>query len=227
MKTKWRIARTLIRASMWVAVLAGMSAQADGGAPWRQNFTNMPSGWSVEGKPMVSKAVFTAAYADGTNSVLRMTADKATATLKSDKVAVDLAKTPIMRWRWKAVTLPTGADGRKSATDDQAIGIYISSGGYFSQQSVAFRWETLTPKGADGRAKYGGGVLSTYWVCLRNQEDLKDTGWYTEEVNVAEAYRKAFGKVPEKFGIGISCNSQYTGTKAEALLDWVEFVAAP
>jgi len=215
---------------VWVcgAVLAGTAAQAaDGVTPWRQNFTNMPSGWSVEGKPAVSKAVFTAGYADGTNCVLRMTADNASATLKSDKLSVDLKKTPILRWRWKAVTLPTGGDGRKSETDDQAIGIYISSGGFFSQQSAAFRWETATPKGVDGRAKYGGGMMSIYWVCVRNQDDLKSAGWFVEEVNVADAYRKAFGKVPERIGVGISCNSQYTGTKAEALLDWVEFVAAP
>lgn len=224
MKTVTRIGRTLVCG----ALLAVTSAQADdGGAPWRQNFTNMPSSWSVEGKPTVSKAVFCAGYADGSNCVLRMTADNASATLKSDKLPVDLAKTPIMRWRWKAVTLPAGGDGRKSETDDQAIGIYVSSGGWFSQQSVAFRWETVTPRGISGRAKYGGGVMSIYWVCLRNQDDLKGDAWHVEEVNLAEAYRKAFGKVPDRIGLGISCNSQYTGTKAEALLDWVEFVAAP
>ncbi|MEI7437890.1 MAG: DUF3047 domain-containing protein [bacterium] len=224
MKSTGRISWIL----MCGAALAGVVAQADdGGTAWRQNFTNMPPSWSVEGKPSVSKALFTAGYTDGTNCVLRMTADNASATLKSDKLSVDLTKTPIMRWRWKAVVLPTGGDGRKPETDDQAIGIYVSSGGWFSQQSAAFRWETLTPKGLDGRAKYGAGVVSIYWVCVRNQEDLKGGGWFVDQVNVADAYRKAFGKLPDRIGVGISCNSQYTGTKAEALLDWVEFVAAP
>ena len=50
-----------------------------------------------------------------------------------------------MRWRWKVVTLPAGADGSKDKLDDQAIGLYVSTGGMFSQKSFALRWETDTP----------------------------------------------------------------------------------
>lgn len=208
-------------------VLAAGVAMADDAAAWRQTFSTTPKDWEIQGKPGVANAVFAGGYEDGTNRVLRMTSDKASATFKSGKLTIDLNKTPMMRWRWKAVKLPDGADGSKASLDDQAIGLYVSSGGMFSQKSVALRWETETPKEACGRAKYAGGVVSIFWKCVRNKSDVNADGWYIDEANVAEIFKKEFGEIPSKIGLGVSCNSQYTGTKAEALLDWVEFVSAP
>lgn len=207
-------------------VVAVFIVNATAQEPLRVAFEKMPQDWDVRGVPGRAKAVFEAGYADGTNVVLRMTSDNATATLKSGKLSVDLTKTPIMRWRWKVVTLPPGADGRSDKLDDQAIGLYVSTGGMFRQKCVAYRWETDTPKGETGRAKYAAGVVSLLWISVRNKDDLAD-GWIIEEANVAEDFKKAFEEVPTEIGLGISCNSQFTGTKAEALLDWVEFVAAP
>ncbi|MCE9614081.1 MAG: DUF3047 domain-containing protein [Lentisphaerae bacterium] len=212
-----------------VALFLAGPARAQGAPPaWRLTFASMPADWDVRGVPGRPKAIFEAGYADGSNRVLRMTSDKATAAFKSGKLGVDLTRTPIMRWRWKAVTLPAGADGSREQLDDQAIGLYVSTGGMMRQKSVAYRWETDTPKGAEGRAKYAAGVVSLFWRALRNKDDLGNDGWFVEEVNVAEDFRRAFGDVPTNVGLGISCNSQFTGTKAEALLDWVEFrTAAP
>ncbi len=211
-----------------VSVMTSLAAESV--LPTRISFAEKAKGWDVSGVPGCAKAVFTAGYADGTNRVLRMTADKATATFKSGKLGVDLNKTPIMRWRWKAVELPAGADGRDGKLDDQAIGLYISTGGMFSQKSVAYRWETDTPRGETGRAKYAAGVVSIYWISVRNKDDMNKAsdadGWFIEEANVAEAFKEAFKDVPGNIGLGISCNSQFTGTKAEALLDWVEFLPA-
>lgn len=212
---------------VWMGVCAAHALEV-GEGDLKFSFERMPRDWDVQGVPGKAKAVFQGGYEDGTNRVLRMTSDKATATLKSGKLSVDLKKTPVMVWRWKAVQLPDGADGRSDKLDDQAIGIYISTGGMFSQKSVAYRWETDTPRGASGRAKYGAGMVSIYWIGVRNKEDLTpdDDGWIVEQANVADAFRDAFGEVPATIGLGISCNSQYTGTKAEALLDWVAFVTA-
>lgn len=209
-----------------VVLLAG-TAVAEDADIWRQAFITMPKDWEIQGKPGVDKARFEAGYADSTNRVLRMTSDKASATFKSGKLAIDLTRTPVMRWRWKAVKLPEGADGRKGGRDDQAIGLYVSTGGLLSQKSVALRWETETPKDASGRAKYAGGVVSLFWKCIRNKSDVTPDGWYIDEVNVADLFKTEFGEVPAKIGLGVSCNSQYTETKAEALLDWVEFAPAP
>lgn len=208
---------------------AGADPDVGAATPVRLTFTSMPKDWDVRGVPGCPKAVFTADYADGSNHVLRMTSDRASATLKSGKLAVDLTQTPIMRWRWKAVRLPAGADGRSSKRDDQAIGLYLSTGSMLRQKSVAYRWESATPKGATGRAKYAGGVVSIFWISIRNADDVGASdhdGWYVEEAHVAEDFKQAFGEIPKTVGLGISCNSQLTGTEAEALLDWVEFLPA-
>lgn len=199
-------------------------------SPYRITFQQMGNEWDVKGVPGKPKAVFEAGYSDGTNLVLRMTSDKATATLKGGKLDVDLAKTPIMRWRWKVITLPEGADGRDGKLDDQAIGLYVSTGSMLRQKCVAYRWETDTPTGVTGRAKYAGGIVSILWDCKRNKDDLANLpdadGWLIDSANVAEDFKKAFDEVPSSIGLGISCNSQFTGTRAEALLDWVEFLPA-
>ena len=38
---------------------------------------------------------------------------------------IDVRQCPVFRWRRKAVTLPTGGDSRKAATDDQVVQIYL------------------------------------------------------------------------------------------------------
>ena len=204
------------------------AASAGDPAGWRITFDTLPKDWAVQGKPFTPEAVFEIA-ADPTNSTqhwLSMTADKASASLKSSEaLPVDLKKTPIMRWCWRATVLPTGADGRDPKKDDQAIGLYISSGGMFKQQSLAYRWETETPTGAEGDAQYAK-VVSVHWMALRNKQDADGQTFYTEERNVADDYQKAFGSIPEKIGVGISCNSQYTASKAAAQLQWIEFVPA-
>lgn len=219
-----RILPTCILAALVYPVISG----ADTGPGWRLAFDIMPANWAVQGKPFTKAAVFQIA-ADPTNAALHwlsMTADQSSASLKtSDSVPVDLNKAPIMRWCWRATTLPTGADGRDPKKDDQAIGLYISSGGLFKQQSIAYRWETETPVGTEGDAQYAK-VVRVHWLALRNKNDVDGKTFYIEERNVAEDYRKAFGSVPDKIGIGISCNSQYTASQADAQLEWIEFLPA-
>ena len=215
--------------SLLISITSSLSAAEVAGTP-RLTFTDTPKGWDVKGVPGRSKALFTSGHADGTNFVLRMTSDDASATFKSGKLQIDLNKTPLMRWRWKALVLPEGADGRIETLDDQAVGLYVSTGSMLKQKCVAYRWETDTPKGHSGRAKYGAGIVSIFWVSVRNKEDLAagsdSDGWFIDEANVAEAFEKAYGNIPDTIGLGISCNSQFTGTKAEALVDWVEFLPA-
>jgi hypothetical protein len=209
-------------------VLCGCALFCSSSAAQRITFDAIPSGWDVQGKPFTRAAVFT--IQDDPEQPghcwLSMTADKASASLLSGStLSVDLKKTPILRWRWRVTVLPSGADGRDPKKDDQAIGLYISSGSRFKQQSIAYRWETQPPSGADGFARYAAGTVSIKWFALRDESHADGKTFFIEERNVAEDFQKAFGAVPERIGLGISCNSQYTGSSAEAQLDWIEFVA--
>ena len=201
---------------------------------WRKDFDSasvagksaIPKGWKLQRKPGTPPAVFSVAKnGNHGHSFLKMEADKASATLLCKVKNVDLKKTPILRWRWRAITLPDGADGAVASKDDQAIGIYVGAGRKATQKSVSYRWDTETPKGSEGSCRYGLGMLRVKWFTLRNKEDAKNGRWFVEERNWAEDFKKAWGFYPKTVYIGICCNSQYTGTNAEANLDWIEFMS--
>lgn len=195
---------------------------------WREDFAvsggGLPAGWEVKRKFGTRGAAFSTRAAEGAaDGVLAMVADRATASVIVNPTGVNLKATPILRWRWRVLTLPTGGDGRASATDDQAIGIYVGTGSTFSKRSVSYRWDTVTPSGSVGDCAYGAGTIRIHWFTLRNQDDGLGQ-WRVEERNLAEDFQSAWGQVPTELYVSISCNSQYTGSKAEAELDWIEFV---
>ena len=64
-----------------------------------------------------------------------------------------------MRWKWRAITLPKGADGRDPRKDDQAMVLYIGAKSFLKNKSISYRWETETPVGITGKASYGGGLV--------------------------------------------------------------------
>lgn len=205
-----------------LTVLAG-NINPETSSGWREEFKAMSPDWEVRGKPGVKKASFQVSQpADMDHPCLLMKADKASASLLMELNAVDLRKTPILRWRWRVTEFPKNADGRDPAKDDQAIGIYVNAGSLINQRSIAYRWETETPVGAEGTVTYAGGLVKVKWFSARNQKDSNGKTFLIEERNVAEDFKKAFGSIPNKIGIGISCNSQYTASKALAQLDWIE-----
>ncbi len=185
------------------------------------------TGWTYKGKFGTADAEFSIQTVDGVK-VLRMASKNGTGTLLYDISGIDLKKYPYMSWKWRVDVLPAGADGQNEDKDDQAIGIYIGSGSTFSQESLALRWETVTPKGKTGFVKYGMGAVKVHWVCVRNQKDgLKR--WYVDECNLYQELKKIFnGNVPKKnIAITLSANSQYTETSSEAYLEYIEFSSVP
>ncbi len=206
----------------------------DLGTVWREEFipdptagmSSLPAGWKLEKKPGTKPAVFSikSDLAQG-GSFLNMEADKASASLITRIDGVDITKTPILRWRWRATILPEEADGRLRSRDDQAIGIYVGTGTILINKSVSYRWDTLTPRGTEGNCAYGMGGIQVKWYTLRNKEDLEGNKWFIEERNVAEDFKNAWGFYPKKIYLSISCNSQYTKSQAAADLGRIEFIS--
>ncbi len=237
------ILRIAIIAIIGCAAIATETANGDAPLPekkvkvaWREAFAPapdagnnaLPKNWVVQGKPGTLPAVFSTMIDSGKNIYfLHMEADRGSASIITNVTGVDLSRTPLIRWRWRATTLPEGADGRVRTKDDQAIGIYVGTGSTFSNRSVSYRWDTETPKGAEGNAAYGLGTVKVKWYTLKNKDDAKGGGWFTEERNIAEDFKQAWGFYPEEIYVSVSCNSQYTGSQAAADLGWIEFVSLP
>ena len=182
----------------------------------------IPEGWSYRGKPGTPDVKYQIIEdKELKHNVLRITSDQASGVIMIEGSAIDLKKYPVMRWRWKAVTLPTGADATVKAKDDQGIAIYVGYG-KFSQDSISYTWQTETPKGKTGHSTYNM-VVGVDWFTLRDKNDKSDV-WFEEEVNVYDDMMKFFKKIPSGWALSISSNSQYTKSKADVYLDYIEFV---
>jgi hypothetical protein len=227
-------AASVVAAIIALALVGTPAAAAEDAAQpgWREDFSTpgrggLPAGWEVKRKFGTRAAVFSLRAAEGAEgTVLAMTSDRATASAIANPTGVDLKLTPILRWRWRVLALPAGGDGRQSATDDQAIGIYAGTGSALSKRSISYRWDTVTPRGAEGTCAYGAGTIRIKWFTLRNQDDGLGE-WRIEERNLAEDFKAAWGSIPADIYVSVSCNSQYTGSRAEAELDWIELAPAP
>ena len=197
---------------------------------WSDDFNTaqkngMPVNWKDEGSKLgVPDTVSVVKKLEDGTTVLQLQCNKSTGGVIIAP-PVDLNKTPIMRWRWRILNYPNGADGRDPKKDDQPIGIYLGmQDGLFKKKSVAYRWEDLTPKGFEGTVTYAK-ILSVHYITMRDNK-AKAGVWVTETRNVAEDFKRVYGKVPKKFGLSVIGNSQYTQSNTVAELDFIEFLPA-
>ena len=147
----------------------------------------IPEGWDYRGKPGTPDVKFELVEdKELKHNVLRIVSDKASGVIMVDCSDVDLKKYPIMRWRWKAVTLPTGADATVKAKDDQGIAVYVGYG-RFTQSSISYNWQTETPKGKSGKSTYNM-VVDVDWFTLRDKNDKMGT-WFEY---ICKRYKKCF-----------------------------------
>lgn len=205
---------------------------------WRVDFANpvqvdgqwvMPtSQWKVEATKIGVNATRFYVKSDpeaAGGHVLVIDCDSSTGgyiTELSDKV--DLKKTPVMRWRWRVLSLPPKGDCRTDI-DDQPVGLYIGAdASFWKKQSVAYRWENLTPKGYSGMVSYAAGMMKVKYFTLENYTTALGT-WVVEERNVAKDFKEAFGTIPDEFALSICGNSQYSDSHTVAEIDYIEFVS--
>ena len=203
-------------------------------ASFREDFARagkngVPQGWKTEGfKWGVPKTVCSIQKDSSDNedkTVLQIKCDKSTGGIIFDAKAIDLTKTPVMRWRWRVLSYPVNGDGRNPKTDDQPVAVYVGmADGMVSKKSVAYRWEYLTPKGYEGMTTYAK-ILSVHFITLRDRTTPVGE-WVTESRNVAEDFQRIYGVVPKAFALSIIGNSQYTRSNTIAEVDYIEFVPA-
>ncbi len=186
----------------------------------------LPQGWQVEGTKLGVPVTRTTIENDSASGrpYLKIECKQSTGGIicnPSDKV--DLTKTPILRWRWRVLSYPPGADGRVPAKDDQPIAIYVGSNGWLKKKSIAYRWETETPAGFEGTTSYAGGMLKVHFITLRDK-NTKPGEWVTETRNLAQDFKKAYGEIPKEFALSIMANSQYTKSDTTAEIAFIEFL---
>ena len=151
-------------------------------------------------------------------------------------VTVDLAKTPVLSWRWRTSAPPVPTDLTRTKGEDRAIALYVAFP--YEPERAGF-WESLkrsavvAVRGRDAP----GRVLTYVWGgdkprgtlqhrdgrkgldairILRTSSDPAHV-WMTEQVDVAADFRSVFGwDAPDPTHIGIVSDSDDTGRAIDA-----------
>ncbi len=198
-------------------------------------------GWEPLTFPKVSKHTrYTPLTVDERDAVRAESRCSASA-LVSPLEALDLEKTPLLRWEWKVEHGLDIDDQRVKAGDDFAARVYVI---FEFEPERASRWERLRRRAA--RAVFGvelpGNALNYVWSSREPANAAWDnpyTGrskmisrgdgpfgaWRQEEVDVLADYRAYFGEPPRLQAVALMTDSDDSCQEASAYFANVRFVS--
>ena len=167
-------------------------------------------------------------------TAVKANADDSASGLMND-LTVDPREYPVLQWRWKVANIIEGADVAKKGDNDSPARIYVAftydikNVGFLERlkyeaakriysdslplRAICYTWGNRTPKESVVPMPY------THWfsqIVLENAHSPLNE-WITEERDVYEDYRKAFGEEPgEVTGVAIMTNTDNLGGQATA-----------
>ena len=132
----------------------------------------------------------------------------------------DLAKYPVLAWRWRAVEFPKGADERESSANDSAAAVYVlvPYSKVRGPKAVKYIWSEKVPVGTRLNSNMG----LTQVRVLRSGADKKGA-WVEERVNAREDYLKFFDTKDTPTPAGIAVLTDADDTKSTAAGDYADF----
>jgi hypothetical protein len=177
---------------------------------------HLPDGWRIKvtrGTPEIT------VIGDSQGSVLRLRSRSSSFGLERS-VDVNPAEYPYLAWRWKVSKLPPDGDFRRASTDDQAAQILVA---FEDRRILTYIWDSIAPQGTMESASAIPLMHIVAVVCRSGAAEMNQ--WVAEARNVADDYRKAYGRrpVPRVKGIRLQINAQHTGATAESYFGDVAF----
>jgi len=137
----------------------------------------------------------------------------------------DLAKYPILTWRWRVHKLPKNGSEKDSATNDSGAAVAVGFKKGLIRFSLKYVWSSSVP---EGTVIPSPGFLGSYTRIFVLKSGKKKLGkWYSERRNIYEDYKTAFGIYPDRMSKGIAflTDSNDTGTAAIADYDDVVLIS--
>jgi len=150
------------------------------------------------------------------------------------KIRIDPAEYPVISWRWKITNLLEKGDVTQKEGDDYPARLYITFeydpsdlsflekakfeaiklfyGEYPPVGALTYIWGSKAPEGTMVPNPYTDRVMM---IVLESGKSRLNT-WVTEERNIVEDYRKAFGKNPPIIS-GIAIMTDTDNTKESAI----------
>lgn len=138
------------------------------------------------------------------------------------KQKIDLARTPILRWRWKVAQVYDGVREREKKGDDFPARVYVVSegGSRLRTRSLVYVWASAEPQGSDWPSAY---TRQARMVALRS--GAAGTGrWHEERRDVRADFQRYFGiELDSVDGVAVMTDCDDAGGKARAWYGDVRF----
>ena len=177
----------------------------------------IPGDWKEQnwGKPAYDLEI----VSDNGQPVLHLRSKGDNSTISRDlKGSVDLNETPILEWRWKVMTLPTGGNACQKSTDDEAAQVYVAwvrAPESVRSRIIGYVWDSTAPAGTICKSQKTATV--TYVVLRSGADELGK--WITERRNVVEDFRKIYGEAPDNpTALSLAIDSDDTRSSAESFI---------
>jgi Protein of unknown function (DUF3047) len=214
-------ARRAVLALAFVVIATAWAADRVVVEDWRSyplGTRGIPGEWKEQtwGKPAYDLEI----VADNGQPVLRLRSKGDNSTISRDlKGSVDLnEKTPILEWRWKVMTLPTGGNACQKSTDDEAAQVYVAwvrSPEAVRSRIIGYVWDSTAPAGTICKSQKTATV--TYVVLRSGADELGK--WITERRNVVEDFQRIYGEAPDNpTALSLAIDSDDTRSSAESFI---------
>ncbi|MGB8598182.1 MAG: DUF3047 domain-containing protein [Burkholderiales bacterium] len=203
--------------------------------------SNVPAGWKPRTFMRIKRHILCRVVEYGDHHVVKAESDRSASGLVNN-LKIDLRENPIIEWRWKPANLIAKADPRHKESDDYPARIYITfaqdqsklsftdeiarkiSGQDIPDSGLNYIWDNKTPIGT---------VLPNAYTERLRMVVVQSGGhklnqWQSEQRNVLEDYRKAFGAEPPLIsGVAVMTDTDNTGESATAWYGDLRFKKAP
>jgi len=193
-----------------------------------------PDGWKPLTFPKIPQHTTYSLVRDGDRVAVKA-ASQASSSGYTKEILIDPKEYPIIHWQWKVSNILKGGNVAKKEGDDYPARIYVTfqydSGkvGLFGKakyEAAKLIYGRYPPLGAlnyiwESRAPVGTTVPNPYtdqaYMIVVESGPTKLNTWMTEERNVYEDYKRAFGEEPPMIsGVAIMTDTDNTGESAEA-----------
>ena len=164
------------------------------------------------------------------------------ASLMMRPVRVDLARYPVLQWRWKLGDLPRNANNRESSKEDAAARLVFVFDGDSSKLPLKDRAVARVARALSGRnlpyatlmyvasnsAEVGSVIPNPYTrrvqMVVASKGQGGGDGWHALRRNLVQDYKRAFGEAPGALlAYGVMTDSDNTESRARAWYGPIRF----
>ena len=216
-----------LQAGSPATIEVGAFSTAAPGGPW-------PDGWKPLTFPKIAQHTTYSLVRDGDHIAVKA-ASQASSSGYTKELLIDPKEYPIIQWQWKVSNILKAGNVAKKEGDDYPARIYVtfqydsakvSLFGKAKYEAAKLIYGQYPPLGAlnyiwESRAAVGTAVPNPYTeqvhMIVVESGAAKLNTWMTEERNVYDDYKRAFGAEPPMIsGVAIMTDTDNTGESAEA-----------